>query len=154
MIIPSRRVAPWGITFLILATKLQGTSLIHPARFGVVDIMPNEFSADNHQDSEASLAVGLNVNYGKIAVHTFSWDRNVYTSVNAGEPPWTAPWVSVDLDATLDWSAEGNCYLAMLPVAPQVQVRKSLDPTTTDFTTIDTITKGYFSAGHFPDQPW
>jgi uncharacterized repeat protein (TIGR01451 family) len=142
------------VLLLSAVLSVQGNSLVHPARFGVVDIMPNEYSADNHQDMEPSLAVGLNVNYGKIAVHTFSWDRNVYTSANTGEPPWTAPWVSVDLDATLDWSAGGNCYLAMLPVAPQVQVRKSLDPTTTDFTTIDTITKGYFAYGHFPDQPW
>src|SRR6516225_5862529 len=107
MIIPSRRVALWGMVLLTQATKLQGTSLLHPARFGVINIVPNEFSGESFQDSEPSLGAGLNVNYGKIVVHTFGMPT-IYTSVNSGDAPWTRPWSTSDYHATLDWSAAGT----------------------------------------------
>jgi uncharacterized repeat protein (TIGR01451 family) len=140
-----------------VATNLQATSLVHPARFGVIDIIPSELSGEHVQDSEPSLAVGLNVNYGKMAVHTFSIDpttlvSSIYTSANSGDAPWMAPWSAIDLDATMDWTAGGTCYFALLPYPSdfwKLQVRKSPDPTTTDYTTINAAT-----SAKKKDQPW
>jgi uncharacterized repeat protein (TIGR01451 family) len=138
---------------LATAAKMQGTSLVHPARFGVIDIMPNEYSAEHDQNSEPSLGVGLNSSYGKMAVHAFS-QSGIYISANSGDAPWTRPWSTPNHDTTLDWSAGGTCYLALIPLHTQIQVRSSSDPTTTDFTTINTatITRGNWI--FFPDQPW
>jgi uncharacterized repeat protein (TIGR01451 family) len=143
------------------ALEAQATSLLHPARFGVIDIIPNELSGESYQNSEPSLGIGLNVNYGKIVVHTFAdkawqnWPSVIYTSGSSGDAPWTAPWSLTDYDATMDWTAGGTCYLAVIPpTLYQIQVRKSLDPTTTDFSTFATINPATIMQFSLLDQPW
>src|SRR5262252_5831308 len=102
-----------SVMLLSAVANLHGKSLLHPARFGVIDIIPTEYSFESSQDSEPSLGVGLNVNYGKIAAHTFP--AAVYTSGSSGDAPWTKRWFLSDFDATMDWTASGACYLALIP---------------------------------------
>ena len=119
-----------------------------PERFGVVDITPNNQSGESYQNSEPSLGVGVGAQYGKMVVHAFSGNY-LYANSSSGNPPWTSPGVVSDLDATLDWSTAGTCYLALLPSGGSLNVRKSPDPTTTAFTTIAAAT-----VNGSPDQPW
>jgi len=132
-----------------------------PERFGVIDITPFDEASQN---SEPSLAVGVNANYGQAVVHAFTFGtqnhNDYYTTPNL-EPPWTSSGTVVDHDATLDWSAGGTCYLATIPAISQMSVLTSLDPVATPFSSIVSaaITKvgcdpegPCLKAG--PDQPW
>jgi hypothetical protein len=115
-----RYMALCSVMLLSAAVNVGGTSIVHPARFGVINIIPNERSAESAQDCEPSLAAGLNANYGKVAVHAFSLSTQslisrIYASANSGDTPWMAPWSPYDWDATMDWSAGGICYLVLIP---------------------------------------
>ena len=156
---PFRSPATWCAMLLSLTTSVRATSLLYPARFGVIDIVPHELSAEAYQNPEPSLAVGLNVNYGKIAVHAFNQQLNttlpstIYVSANLGGPPWTAPWSLTDYDATMDWSTGATSYLALLPYLGAMHFRQSPDPTTTDFTGIYGLIWGV-PPTLIPDEPW
>jgi hypothetical protein len=139
----SWRAAVCSAAFLAAAAKIHGTSHVHPERFGVINIVPNVYSAEYAVDSEPSLGAALNSGYGKVVVHALSnWKPSLfYASVSAGYVPWTKPLWSISNydsgDAMLDWAAGGTAYLALSSaVSPfPIHVLSSSDPTTTDFTT-------------------
>ena len=136
--------------------RSQGTLFI-PERFGVIDITPTNLATEWQQNSEPSLALGLNTKYGKSVVHTFTLGHaanDYYTSHNRMGPEWTSPGSITAFDATLDWSAAGTCYLAIIPMIGQIKVLSSPDPAISPFSEIAaaTITRG--TPPNTPDQPW
>jgi uncharacterized repeat protein (TIGR01451 family) len=128
-----------------------------PERFGVIDITPTNLATEWQQNSEPSLALGLNTKYGKSVVHAFTMGHlgnDYYTSQNRMGPEWTSPGTITAFDATLDWSAAGTCYLAIIPMLSQIQVLKSTDPTSIPFSPIAAATITRATGGYYPDQPW
>src|SRR5215475_6354134 len=93
---------------LSAVANIYGTSALHPHRFGVINIMPNDSSSDYTQDSEPSLGVGLNAKYGKMAVNAGLVYSHIYGSANSGDAPWTTQWGLYHYATSMDWTAGGT----------------------------------------------
>jgi uncharacterized repeat protein (TIGR01451 family) len=124
---------------------------IFPTRFGVVNLIPNNLSAETDQNAEPSLAVGSGDKFGEFVVHAFSMNffaNNPYLSSSGNPLVWVNNNSSVDGDATLDWSPGGTAYATTLATdLSTITVLSASDPTTTAFTSITTVQGSL-------DQPW
>lgn len=104
--------------FLSLAVPSAGHAQArYPGSFGVVDIIPGNYSGETAGNAEPSIGVGSGNYSGQIVVHAFGGNP-IYTSSDYGFH-WSLLQYVTDGDATIDWSSVGSssspvAYIAML----------------------------------------